>query len=103
LKPEFFGNADIEKDLQELPDQVASALEDWNIKKLEREKVEALLHMAFKASDLRMTVADVKAATHADGKRYQATLEEIKAETQYNRLYEKLMSAKKLASLRTAY
>ena len=93
---------DLEKQLSELPDTVATAQENWGIKKLEREKVEALLHMTFKAKG-GFTVADIKAATNADGGRYMAMLEEIKAEAQYNRVYEQLMSVKKLASLRTAF
>lgn len=93
----------IEQQLNDLPDLVAQALEEWGMKKLEREKIEALLHMSFKASDLRLTIADIKAAINADGKRYQAMIEEIKSEAQYKRLYEQLMSAKKISSLRGIY
>lgn len=103
MKPESFGNVDLEKELNDLPDKVATAQENWGLKKLEREKIEALLHIAFKGSNEKFTVADIKAAINSDKDRYQAMIEEIKAEAQYNRLYEQLMSIKKLASLRTAF
>lgn len=94
---------DLERQLEELPDLVSDAQVNWGIKKLEREKIEALLHMKCRADSFKYTVGDIKAIINSDDKRYMAMFEEIKAEAQYNRLYEKLMSAKKLAQLRTAY
>ena len=94
---------DIEKDLAELPGKIKEAEKNWGLKELEREQIEATLHMELKGSDRNMTVADLKAAIHSNGKRYQARINEITSKAEYNFLYEKLMSAKKLAGLRTAY
>jgi len=93
----------IEAVLESMPDVVASALQDWRIATLDREKVEALLYAATKAQDSDKSAAEIKAIINANPDRYQAVLNEIKAESQYVRLYERLLSAKKRASLRTAF
>ena len=93
----------IEETLIDLPDQVANALSAWRIATLQREKVEAMLHLRLKASEEKMTAGDLKAAINNNQERYDMMLKEILAETEYNRLYEKLLSAKKRASLRTAF
>lgn len=95
-------NAEIEGDLASLPDAVADALQAWRIATLEREKSEALLYARFRA-DGDKTVPEVKSLINASSERYMAVLDEIKAESQYQRLYEKLLAAKRLAGLRTAY
>ena len=69
---------------------------------LEREKCEALLFLKFRAGEKR-TVDEIKALVRSDGGRYQAVLNELTAESEYTRLYERLLAAKRRASLRTAY
>lgn len=96
-------NIDIEQNLYTLPDTVAQALENWRLAELDREKVEALLYARFKAEDNGRTASDVKALLNANLERYEAVLKEIKAESNYHRLSERLMSFKKIASLRTAF
>ena len=96
-------NAGIEQNLDELPDAVANALERWRMASLQREKLEALLYLRFKADAGKRTSDELKAMVKADGGHYSASLAEIKAEIEYNRLYERLLSTKKLASLRTAF
>lgn len=96
-------NIEIEKAITELPDLVAHRLHDWMVAKLDREKTEALLHMEHKATESKKTTEDLKALVRSDQRRYEAMMNEIKAETEYKRLYEKLLSAKKLADLRTAF
>ena len=103
MKPDIeSNNASLENDLETLPDEVATALQLWRISTLDRERTEAILHARFKAEEER-TATEVKALINASPERYQAVLNEIKAESEYTRLYERLMGAKKLASLRTAF
>jgi hypothetical protein len=97
------GNSDIEKSLEELPDQIASALEWWRKATLDREKCEALLYLREKGLDKERSATEIKALVHSDDLRYSRVLDEIKAEAEYNRLYESLMAAKKRADLRTAF
>ena len=96
-------NAGIEQSLDELPEQVADALQAWRLASLEREKLEALLYLKFKAGEGKRTSDEIKAMVRSDGERYAASLTELKAEVQYQRLYERLLSVKRLASLRTAF
>jgi len=100
---EGFIKSDLEKDLEELPDKIAEALQVWRIKTLEREKTDALLHARFKGSDKGLTATDIKALINADQGHYNAVLDEVKAEANFKRLDETLMGKKKLASLRTAF
>jgi hypothetical protein len=97
------GNQDIEKDLDELPDQVSDALEKWRIATLDREKVEALLYASFKGTQDSITATGIKALINSNSERYEAVLNEITAEVEHARLLEQLLCAKKKASLRTAF
>lgn len=96
-------NVDIEASLDELPDLVADALLHWRKLELSREKIDALLHMDFKASEEKRTADDIKALVRASDKHYQAKLLEITAEANYTRLHERLLALKKRADLRTAF
>lgn len=96
-------NHGIEENLGELPDQVADALERWRLSSLEREKLEALLYLRFKGGEGKKTSDEIKAMVRSDGERYTACLTELKAEANHQRLYERLLSFKRLASLRTAF
>lgn len=93
----------IEETLIDLPDQVADALSAWRIATLNREKKEALLYVEIKGQDEKRTAAEIKAIVHGNAERYNLVLLEITSEAQYIRLYERLLSAKKRASLRTAF
>lgn len=93
----------IEDQLDKLPDAVADALSVWRIATLQREKIEAMLHLKFKAGEGKLTAGDLKAAINNNQERYDMMLKEIVAESQYNRLYERLLAVKRRASLRTAY
>ncbi len=96
-------NAQIETDLSEGPDLVATALLKWRRATLEREKIEGVLYAKLKAGEEKRTSEEIKALVRADGGRYAATLIEIQAESDYVRLNERLMAAKKMAGLRTAF
>lgn len=93
---------ELEKALIDLPDEVADALLVWRTATLNREREEALLHAKLRARDIEMPAAQLKALINANDTRYEFVLIEIKAESEYNRKYEKLMGAKKIAALRVA-
>ncbi len=94
---------DLESQLDSLPDEVASALEAWRTATLDRERKEALLYAQFKGEDKERSATEIKAMVHADDGRYKTVLAEIASEANYIRIYERLLSVKKRASLRTAF
>jgi hypothetical protein len=96
-------NAGLEQSLDQLPDLVADALQAWRLASLEREKLEALLYLRFKGGEGKKTSDEIKAMVRSDGERYTKCLAELLAETNYQRLLERLYSVKKLAALRTAF
>lgn len=95
--------SELEIKLDELPEKVAEALEDWRLKTLERERVEALLYIQYAGEDLKRTATMIKAKIHSDEKRSKAVVEEIQAERKYTFLYERLLALKKEVSMRTAF
>lgn len=100
----LFNNSDIEKDLTDLPEIVSKALETWRIATLDRKKTDAMLYMKYRMSDMgKRTTSEIKAMIDKDDTHYAACLMESKLEADYNFLYERLLSAKKRASLRTAF
>lgn len=96
-------NDDIEKDLEELPVKVSEALLSWRKASLEREKVQALLYLQFKMSPNKQTENEIKARVESSDERYGIALKEAEAEANYNYLYERLLSVKKISGLRTAF
>ena len=94
--------SDLESALENLPDQIADALTKWRKATLEREKIEGLLYARLKGEDKR-TGDEIKALIKSDPDRYAAVLVELTAESNYTRLYERLLSFKKLADHRTAF
>lgn len=96
-------NQDIEKTLTDGPDDVAEALKNWRLATLNREKAEALLYVRLKGEDKDRSATEIKALIHADSIRHDLMVKEILAESNYTLLYERLLGAKKIASIRTAY
>lgn len=96
---------EIEKVLATFPDLVADAEKDWKVARLERERLEAMAYFRLKAeaASEKVTETWLQNKVRIDPVVHQAKLDEIVAEANYNRLYEKLMSAKKMASLRAAF
>lgn len=82
---------------------MADALEKWRTGTLDREKTEALLYIQYKGEDKDRTATEIKALINSNMDRYQAVLSELKCEAMYERLYERLLSQKKLCDLRTAF
>lgn len=95
-------NSDIEAVLESGPEETAQALLNWRKSTLEREKIEAELYIEFKSGGDR-TATEIRALINKSQRRYEAVLEEITFESVYNAKNETLLSAKKLASLRTAF
>ena len=96
-------NSQLEEALERGPDEVADALELWRTATLNREKTEAILYLRFKGEDKERSATEIKALVHSDSLRYSDVLREIKAESGYERLYERLLANKKRADLRTAF
>jgi hypothetical protein len=94
---------DLEESLEQLPDKVASSLLKWRKATLERERIEAILYLQYKAGVEKRTQDEIKALVRQDGGRYQSVLDEAVAESEHTRLNERLMCAKKEASMRTAF
>jgi len=96
-------NAGLEHDLEELPEVVAKALLEWRKASLERDRKEAILYLSYKGSEEKRTVTEIEALVDANDDRYALKLAEAVAESEYTRVYEKLLSQKRLANLRTAF
>ena len=84
------------------PEKVRKALLDWRRASLDREQKEALLYLEFRGEDKERTASDIKALVNRDGERYKAKLNEAVCESEYEKVYESLMCAKKMADLRVA-
>lgn len=93
----------LERQLEELPQQVANALLQWRTATLQREKLEAKLYLEFKAKDPESTATTLKAMINGSDERYQAVLIEASFESAYTAKYETLLAAKHLARLREAF
>lgn len=98
-------NAEIDEILGTYPDKVADALLDWRKAELEAKRTYAKEYLDTKAQAAgeKVTVGEIEAKVRAGSTHYKAVLEEITAESGYVRANERLMSAKKLASIRAAF
>jgi hypothetical protein len=98
---------EIEEAILTLPDLCAKALFQWRRATAIAKKMEGVCHIETKKSLLakgaRFTTDDLRAMVKADEGCYKSALEEAGAEAVHARLYERLMSIKKLADVRTAY
>lgn len=94
-----------EEELNGLPDKVADALGMWRFKTADKRREAARLLLSFKAMNAgkNITMTELKAMVDNDTGYYQICLDEIMEESRYKRLYEKLMAAKKMAAMRTAF
>lgn len=98
--------AEIVEVLGKYPDLSAEALKRWKIATLERKRVASKIYLEAKAkaagSD-KITVKELEMMVERDDDHYKACLEEILAESDHMKLYEKLMSAKKMANIRAGF
>lgn len=102
-QPGHHYDENLERQLEELPDLIYKAKLEWRTQTRDRKRVDALLRARFKMENHDRNSADLKALIESDSTHYEACLKEDVAEAEYERLYEKHMSNKKIASLRTAF
>lgn len=93
----------ISKALQELPEKISKALEDWDIAKIKRRKKAATLHLDFKINNPNSTTADLEAMVNENDEFCDLCLKEAVARANYKRLDEELMAQKKLGSMRNEF
>lgn len=97
------GNSDLEESLKILPEIIEKAKVAWLRAKFEREKTDALIHNEAKLRNPELTATDLKSLVIIDEKHAEFVEKEILADAYYERVYEELMTKKKLADLRTAF
>ncbi len=88
------------------PDRTATALERWKTATLERKRIASKFYLEAKARAAggeKLTVKELEMMVERDDAHYKACLEEIMGEADHIRCYEKLMAAKKMASLRAGF
>lgn len=98
-------NAEIEAAMETLPDIVGDALYNFKAAIIDKERLCAKTFLEFKARSAgeKITVAEIEAMVKADVDCYKAALNEVSWESEYTKWNEKLMAAKKMASLRSAF
>jgi hypothetical protein len=99
-------DAQISGILDRYPDLVAEAQRKFKTATLERERLEAKTYLRLKAQAVggeKLTVEDLKSKVRSDDECYKANLEEIMFEADWTKLYEKLLAAKTMAKMRSAF
>jgi hypothetical protein len=99
-------NVEINKILTEYPDIVSEAETAWKMSILELERIEAKTYFSIKTNTApgeKVTEKMLENMVTTNDEVYKARLYSVTKESEYNRLYEKLMCAKKMASLRSAF
>jgi len=92
--------------LSSFPDKTAEALAKWKTSKLKKDMVASRLYLEFKAKSVggeKISVKELEAMVQSDDSHYKACLEEIMAESDHIRCYEKLLAAKKMAGIRAGF
>jgi hypothetical protein len=98
-------DAEITTILDTFPDKVAEALERFRTAGVEKDRVYARAYLEFKARSAgeKITASEIESMVKADQRYYEAALDEITAESGYVKAHERLMAAKKQASMRAAF
>jgi hypothetical protein len=98
-------NAEIESAMETLPEIVGDALYNFKAAMVEKERLCAKTFLELKARSAgeKITVAEIEAMVKADVDCYKAALNEVEKESEYTKWNEKLMAAKKMAAMRTAF
>ncbi len=98
-------NAEIEAAMETLPDVVGDALYNFKAAMVDKERLCAKTFLEIKARSVgeKITVAEIDAMVKADVDCYKAALNEVAMESEYTKWNEKLMAAKKMCSMRTAF
>ncbi|MBK6881280.1 MAG: hypothetical protein IPN65_03910 [Elusimicrobia bacterium] len=95
----------LEGELSSLPDLVADALAVWKKAEADKRREAARLYLMFKAklAGRETTATELRAMVDNDEGYYIMCLDCVTAESAHVRLYEKLMAAKRAASMRAAF
>lgn len=98
-------DAEIVEAMEKLPDIVADALYNFKVAGLEKERLHAKTFLEFRArsAGVKTSVAEIEALVTADLDCYKAALNEIEKESEYVKYNERLMAAKKMAAMRSAF
>lgn len=98
-------NAEIEAAMETLPDIVGDALYNFKAAMIDKERLCAKTFLELKARSAgeKITVAEIEAMVKADTECYEAALQEVQMESAYVKFNEKLMAAKKMCAMRTAF
>jgi len=98
-------DAEIVEAMEKLPDIVADALYNFKAAGLENERLHAKTFLEFRArsAGVKTSVAEIEALVTADLDCYKAALNEIEKESEYVKYNERLMAAKRMASMRAAF
>ena len=99
----MLGDKDLEEELQNAPEAVAKALENWKTAEESLKRREALKHIEIKTRNPEMTSTDVKAHVTASDDIFKESLEVIKLEAEYTKLSLRHLADKKRASFRTQF
>lgn len=98
---------EVEEIMNTYPDRVADALHQWKLAIIERDRVEALAYFRLKANASsggeKVTETWLNNKITLDDEVHKARLDEILAESTHTRLYEKLLSAKRISHARAAF
>jgi hypothetical protein len=89
---------DTDESLNNLPELIKDALEDWLMADLNLEELEAKLYTDIKIDNPKATVEDIKSKIRLNKERHDLAVKVILARTEYKRLDERLMAIKKQIS-----
>lgn len=100
-------NADIEKALSDLPDQVADALFAWRKAEADRARLEGEVWLRIKEDSAgtgeKLTSEDLRAKVKSHPACFEARILEANTEAVHARLYERLMALKRTSAMRAAF
>jgi hypothetical protein len=96
-------NQEIDLMLSTYPDKIAVAYQVYQTAEAEVRRMRGKVYLELKALHPDHKETHLKSMVENNEKVYTAQMAAIQAEAEHNRLYEKLMCAKKLASLRAAF
>lgn len=96
-------NQEIDLILSTFPDKIADAYQKYQEAEANMRRVKGKVYLELKALHPNHKETHLKSMVENHPEFFSAQMDSIATESMHNRLYEKLMSAKKLAQLRAAY
>jgi hypothetical protein len=98
-----FTTSEIDLILSTYPDKVADAFQAFKEAEADVRRERGRSYLRIKAKNPNFKQDHLRALVEDDDAVYKAQMAAIAKEAEYSRLYEKLLSAKKLSALRSAY